>query len=342
MSGARKGSGGTGPKAPTSKAPGSKAAGGKASSSRAPGSKSTGAKSTGAKSAGAKVASSKTARSKTPGPKSAGAKPAGAKPSSSRAPNPSAPGSTAPGSTVPAFPAPGAKVPAVKGATEKGTSGRGARDPAVRVRALGRTTSQQRWLTRQLNDPYVAAAKRQGLRSRAAFKLMELDDRLHLLKPGMMVVDLGAAPGGWTQVVVERVKGGRVVALDILPMDPIPGAETIEMDFLAEAAPARLREAMGGGADLVLSDMAASATGHGPTDHLRVIGLAEAAHAFAAEVLRPGGGFVCKVFQGGTEGSLLNALKQDFSEVKHVKPPASRADSAEVYVIARGFRREHG
>ena len=333
MSGARKGgrggppSGPPGSKAPGSKAPGSKAAGARAASSRGPGSKST----------GARVASSKPASSKP-----ASSKSAGANASSSRAPGSSAPGFTVPGSTGPASPAPGAKVPAVKGATEKGTSGRGARDPAVRVRALGRTTSQQRWLTRQLNDPYVAAAKRQGLRSRAAFKLMELDDRLHLLKPGMMVVDLGAAPGGWTQVVVERVKGGRVVALDILPMDPVPGAETIEMDFLAEAAPARLREAMGGGADLVLSDMAASATGHGPTDHLRVIGLAEAAHAFAAEVLRPGGGFVCKVFQGGTEGSLLTALKQNFSEVKHVKPPASRADSAEVYVIARGFRREHG
>jgi 23S rRNA (uridine2552-2'-O)-methyltransferase len=228
------------------------------------------------------------------------------------------------------------------GSTTRGPSGRGSRDPAVRVRAQGRTTSQQRWLTRQLNDPYVAEAKRRGLRSRAAFKLIELDDRLRLLRPGMTVVDLGAAPGGWTQVVVDRVRGGRVVALDILAMDAIPGAETIEMDFLDEGAPARLREAMGGGADLVLSDMAASATGHGPTDHLRIVGLAEAAHAFAREVLKPGGGFVCKVFQGGTEGALLNALKQDFAEVRHIKPPASRADSAEVYVIARGFRGEHG
>lgn len=226
--------------------------------------------------------------------------------------------------------------------TTRGSSGRGTRDPAVRVRAQGRTTSQQRWLTRQLNDPYVAEAKRRGFRSRAAFKLIELDDKLRLLRPGLTVVDLGAAPGGWTQIVVDRVKGGRVVALDILAMDPIPGAETIEMDFLAEEAPARLRAALGGGADLVLSDMAASATGHGPTDHLRIVGLAEAAHAFAREVLKPGGGFVCKVFQGGTEGSLLTALKQDFAEVKHVKPPASRADSAEVYVIARGFRGEHG
>lgn len=228
------------------------------------------------------------------------------------------------------------------GTTTRGTSGRGTRDPAVRVRAKGRTTSQQRWLTRQLNDPYVAEARRRGFRSRAAFKLIELDEKLRLLRPGMTVVDLGAAPGGWTQVVVDRVKGGRVVALDILEMAAIPGAETIEMDFLAEEAPARLRAALGGGADLVLSDMAASATGHGPTDHLRIIGLAEAAHAFAREVLKPGGAFVCKVFQGGTEGTLLTALKRDFAEVRHLKPPASRADSAEVYVIARGFRAEHG
>ncbi|BBK36671.1 ribosomal RNA large subunit methyltransferase E [Allostella sp. ATCC 35155] len=228
------------------------------------------------------------------------------------------------------------------GTTTRGTSGRGTRDLAVRVRGQGRTTSQQRWLTRQLNDPYVAEAQRRGFRSRAAFKLIELDDRLRLLRPGMTVVDLGAAPGGWTQVVVDRVKGGRVVALDILPMVAIPGAETIEMDFLAEEAPARLRAALGGGADLVLSDMAASATGHGPTDHLRIVGLAEAAHAFAREVLNAGGAFVCKVFQGGTEGTLLTALKRDFAEVRHIKPPASRADSAEVYVIARGFRGEHG
>ncbi len=224
----------------------------------------------------------------------------------------------------------------------RGPSGRGSRDLAVRVKAKGRTTSQQRWLSRQLNDPYVADARRLGLRSRAAFKLIELDEKLRLLRPGMTVVDLGAAPGGWTQVVVDRVKGGRVVALDILAMAPMAGAEVIELDFLDPAAPEILRQAMGGRADLVLSDMAASATGHGPTDHLRVVGLAEAAHAFAREVLKPGGGFVCKVFQGGTEGTLLNALKRDFAEVKHIKPPASRADSAEVYVVARGFRAEHG
>jgi 23S rRNA (uridine2552-2'-O)-methyltransferase len=229
-----------------------------------------------------------------------------------------------------------------RSASGRGTSGRGTRDLAVRVRAKGRTTSQQRWLSRQLNDPYVADAKRLGLRSRAAFKLMELDEKLRLLRPGMTVVDLGAAPGGWTQVVVDRVKGGRVVALDILEMAPMPGAEVIQLDFLDASAPETLRQAMGGRADLVLSDMAASATGHAATDHLRVIGLAEAAHAFAREVLKPGGGFVCKVFQGGTEGELLRALKQDFAEVKHIKPPASRADSAEVYVIARGFRAEHG
>ncbi|MGE0718615.1 MAG: RlmE family RNA methyltransferase [Alphaproteobacteria bacterium] len=221
----------------------------------------------------------------------------------------------------------------------RGTSGRGTRDLAVRVRAAGRSTSSQRWLTRQLNDPYVAEAKRLGLRSRAAFKLMELDDRLHLLRPGLVVVDLGAAPGGWTQVVVERTRSsGKVVALDILEMVALPGAIAIQLDFLDEAAPLRLTEALGGKADLVLSDMAAPTTGHGPTDHLRVVALAEAAHAFAVEVLKPGGTFVCKVFQGGTEGGLLAALKRDFAEVRHVKPPASRAESAEVYVVARGFR----
>ncbi|MCC7275091.1 MAG: RlmE family RNA methyltransferase [Alphaproteobacteria bacterium] len=224
----------------------------------------------------------------------------------------------------------------------RGSSGRGSRDLAVRVRARGRKVSSQRWLARQLNDPYVAEARRLGLRSRAAFKLMELDERFRLLRPGLVVVDLGAAPGGWTQVAVERVKsgqgGGKVVALDILEMAALPGAETIHLDFLDPAAPERLMRAIGGGADIVLSDMAAPTTGHGPTDHIRVIALAEAAHAFAREVLKPGGAFVCKVFQGGTEGSLLAALKKDFAEVRHVKPPASRAESAEVYVIAKGFR----
>ncbi len=222
-------------------------------------------------------------------------------------------------------------------------SGRSAK---VRVKtAKRRSTSSARWLQRQLNDPYVAEAKRQGYRSRAAFKLLQLDDRFRFLKPGARVVDLGAAPGGWTQVVVERVKaggsskaGGKVVAIDILEMPALPGATVLLGDFLADAAPARIRAALDGPADVVLSDMAAPATGHAKTDHLRIMALAETAYAFAAEVLAPGGVFVAKVFQGGAERDLLAALKRDFAEVKHVKPEASRAESAEVYVVALGFR----
>ncbi|MGE0726100.1 MAG: RlmE family RNA methyltransferase [Alphaproteobacteria bacterium] len=226
----------------------------------------------------------------------------------------------------------------------RGGSGRGGRDLAVRVRARGRSASSQRWLARQLNDPYVAEAQRLGLRSRAAFKLTELDDKLRFLKPGMAVVDLGAAPGGWTQVAIERVRAGRgpgkVVALDILEMDPVAGAATMQLDFLDPAAPGRLTAALGGKADVVLSDMAAPATGHAATDHLRIVALAEAALAFARDVLKPGGAFVCKVFQGGSSQALLQALKRDFADVRHVKPPASRTESAEVYVVARGFRGE--
>lgn len=226
------------------------------------------------------------------------------------------------------------------------TSGpaRGSRDKAVRVRAAGRSASSQRWLTRQLNDPYVAAARREGYRSRAAYKLAELDDRFHFLKRGMAVVDLGAAPGGWTQVAAERIgppgsKGeGKIVGIDLLPVDPVPGAVLLQGDFLAEDAPDRLKDALGGPADLVLSDMAASATGHAATDHLRIMGLLEAAIEFAAEVLKPGGAFVGKVLQGGTEAGLLNRLKRDFAQVRHAKPPASRKDSAELYIVATGFR----
>ena len=209
--------------------------------------------------------------------------------------------------------------------------------------ARGRTVGQARWLQRQLNDPYVAAAKSKGYRSRAAYKLIELDDKHKLLKPGMRVVDLGAAPGGWTQVAVKRVKseegkGGFVLGVDINPVDPIPGASLLQQDFLAEDADARVVEAMGGKADLVLSDMAAPATGHRQTDHIRIMALCEAALDFARHVLNPGGGFVAKVLRGGTENEMLNAMKRDFRVVKHVKPPASRADSAESYVIALGFR----
>ncbi|HXU57649.1 MAG TPA: RlmE family RNA methyltransferase [Verrucomicrobiae bacterium] len=212
--------------------------------------------------------------------------------------------------------------------------------------AARRRPSSIRWLERQLNDPYVAEAQRQGYRSRAAFKLQQLDDRFHLLGPGKRVIDLGAAPGGWTQVAVERCsppegkpgKQGRVVGIDLTPMAPIPGAELIELDFLDPAAPARLKAALGGPADVVLSDMAAPATGHARTDHIKIIALAEAAHAFAAEVLKPGGAFIAKVLQGGATQELLAALKRDFAEVRHVKPAASRADSAEIYVVALRFR----
>ncbi len=210
-----------------------------------------------------------------------------------------------------------------------------------------RTVSSRAWLERQLTDPYVARAKREGFRSRAAYKLAEIDDKYKVLKPGARVVDLGAAPGGWSEVAARRVgvEGGgkgRVIALDILDMKPVPGVEFLHLDFLDAAAPARLKEMLGGRAqgkvDVVLSDMAANTTGHRQTDHLRIMALAEAAAEFASEVLAPGGTFLCKVLQGGTEATLLAELKRDFASVKHVKPPASRSNSAELYLLARGFR----
>lgn len=205
--------------------------------------------------------------------------------------------------------------------------------------AKRRTVSSARWLERQLNDPYVAEARKRGYRSRAAFKLAQLDDRFHFLKKGARVVDLGCAPGGWTQVAVERCgRQGRIVGIDLLEVEPIPGAELMVGDFLAGDAPDRLKNALSGPADVVLSDMAAHATGHAGTDHLKVMALVEAAHLFAREVLAPGGSFVAKVLQGGTESQLLAALKRDFARVAHVKPPASRADSAEMYLVATGFR----
>jgi 23S rRNA (uridine2552-2'-O)-methyltransferase len=224
-----------------------------------------------------------------------------------------------------------------------GSGREGGRSLKQRVKtARKRTVSQTRWLERQLNDPYVARAKREGYRSRAAFKLMEMDEKFHLLKPGMRVVDLGAAPGGWSQIAAAKVgsdKGrGRVIGIDLLDIDPIPGVEFTVMDFLAEDAPERLRSMLGGPADLVMSDMAANATGHKKTDHLKIVALAELAIEFAREVLAPGGAFVAKVLQGGTEGTLLADLKRDFAVVRHVKPAASRADSAELYVLATGFR----
>jgi len=219
-------------------------------------------------------------------------------------------------------------------------SGRGGRDLAERVRtAKGRKLSSTLWLERQLNDPYVAAARREGYRSRAAFKLLELDQRYRLLQPGQRVVDLGAAPGGWLQVAAGKLgPGGRLVAIDLLPMDPVPGAEVLLGDFLAPEAPERLKAALGGPADLVLSDMAANTVGHAATDKLRTLALAEAAAAFAQEVLAPGGAFLCKVLQGGVESSFLAQLKRRFASVRHVKPPASRAGSSELYLLAQGFR----
>jgi 23S rRNA (uridine2552-2'-O)-methyltransferase len=206
-----------------------------------------------------------------------------------------------------------------------------------------RTLSSRTWLERQLSDPYVARAKREGLRSRAAFKLIEVDDKFHLLKANARVIDLGAAPGGWSEIAARRVgAGGRVIALDILDMKPIAGVEFLQLDFLDNAAPDRLKAMLGGKVDVVLSDMAANATGHRPTDHLRIMALAEAATHFAREVLAEGGSFLCKVLQGGTEASLLAKLKRDFATVKHVKPPASRTDSAELYLLAKGFRGTQG
>ncbi len=236
----------------------------------------------------------------------------------------------------------------------KQRSGRGPRPPgagsgrgrSLKVRvdsATKRRASSRKWLERQLNDPYVAAAQEAGWRSRAAFKLIEINDKHAFLKPGDVVVDLGAAPGGWTQVLVDKVKSldgrGQVVAIDILETDPIAGAEVIQLDFMDDDAPRALKERLReGGADAVVSDMAASTTGHARTDHLRIMGLAEAAADFAIEVLRPGGTFLCKVFQGGTERELLDLLKRRFRTVRHVKPPASRAESSELYVLATGFR----
>jgi 23S rRNA (uridine2552-2'-O)-methyltransferase len=202
-----------------------------------------------------------------------------------------------------------------------------------------RKLSSRAWLERQLSDPYVARAKRDGYRSRAAYKLIEIDEKYHVLRSGARVIDLGAAPGGWSEIAAKRVGAkGRVVALDILEMSSIPGVEFLHLDFLDNLAPDRLKAMLGGKADVVLSDMAANTTGHRQTDHLRIMALAEAAALFAREVLNAGGNFLCKVLQGGTEAALLAELKRDFETVKHVKPPASRTDSAELYLLARGFR----
>jgi 23S rRNA (uridine2552-2'-O)-methyltransferase len=209
--------------------------------------------------------------------------------------------------------------------------------------ARGRKISSTRWLQRQLNDPYVVRARNDGWRSRAAFKLLEIDEKQHLLKPGLRVVDLGAAPGGWSQVVAKAVgstpENPLVAGIDYLDMDPVPGVILLKKDFTDEDAPEALMQAMGGHkVDLVLSDMAAPTTGHKRTDHLRIVGLVEMAAEFAIDVLAPGGAFVAKVFQGGTEQQLLAILKRHFATTAHVKPPASRSESAETYLVAKGFR----
>jgi 23S rRNA (uridine2552-2'-O)-methyltransferase len=224
----------------------------------------------------------------------------------------------------------------------RGSRGSG-RDLKVRVHTgKNRSLASKLWLERQLNDPYVARARREGFRSRAAYKLVEMDDKHRFLKAGARVVDLGAAPGGWSQVAAKRVGAdtgrGRVVAIDLLEIGPIAGVDALHLDFLAHDAPERLKALLGGPADVVLSDMAANATGHRKTDHLKIMALAETAAQFAREVLDPGGTFLCKVLQGGTEVALLAELKRDFATVRHLKPAASRSDSVELYVLATGFR----
>ncbi len=204
--------------------------------------------------------------------------------------------------------------------------------------ARGRTASSTRWLERQLNDPYVRRANAENYRSRAAFKLIELDERFGFLKGVTAVVDLGIAPGGWSQVLRRRVPKAKVVGIDLLPADPIDGVTILQMDFMDESAPDRLKAELGGPADLVLSDMAANTVGHAQTDHLRTMGLVEAGLEFAGEVLRPGGAFVAKVLAGGADNALVARLKQQFTTVKHAKPPASRKESSEWYVVAQGFK----
>lgn len=232
-----------------------------------------------------------------------------------------------------------------KGPGKGNTSGRGLTGRNMRVRvktARGRTASSTRWLDRQLNDPYVHEAKKQGLRSRAAFKLAQLDDQFGVLRRGQKVVDLGAAPGGWTQIAVERVQpddsGGVVVAIDIQEMEPVAGAQTMSLDISDANAPARLIEALGGQADVILSDMAAAVTGHKSTDHLRTMALCEDAHAFASEGLVKGGTLIMKAFAGGAHGELMAAINRNFDKVRTVKPDASRPESPETYIVATGFR----
>ncbi|WP_028034095.1 RlmE family RNA methyltransferase [Chelativorans sp. J32] len=227
--------------------------------------------------------------------------------------------------------------------TKERKAGAGTRVLKTRVKKKrGLKSSSRRWLERHLNDPYVRRANAEGMRSRAAYKLIEIDDKHHILTPAMRVIDLGAAPGGWCQIAAERVKSDpahpSVVGIDYLPMDPVPGASFLQMDFLDNDAPDRLIEMLGGPPDVVLSDMAAPTTGHRRTDHLRTMQLCETAADFAISVLKPGGHFLSKTFQGGTEGELLSLLKRNFRSVHHVKPPASRDESVELYILAKGFK----
>ncbi len=217
------------------------------------------------------------------------------------------------------------------------TRGTGPAHTRVRT-ARNRTAQSTRWLSRQLNDPYVKRAKAEGYRSRAAYKLIELDEKFGLLKGVRRVVDLGVAPGGWTQVLIRRHPGIAIVGIDLLPCDPLPPATLLQMDFMDDAAPERLIAELGGAPDLILSDMAANTVGHPQTDHLRTLALAEAAAEFAVMTLAPGGAFACKVFQGGTDRALLTLLKQHFATVKHAKPPSSRKGSPELFVVAQGFK----
>ncbi|MGR3783233.1 MAG: RlmE family RNA methyltransferase [Albimonas sp.] len=242
----------------------------------------------------------------------------------------------------------GGKSGGGSGASGGGTSGRGARELKTRVKtAKGRRLSSTRWLERQLNDPYVQRAKREGYRGRAAFKLLEIDEKHPFLKTGACVVDLGCAPGGWLQVAAKKTNAdghkpnrprGRILGIDLQEVDPLPGCELMQMDFLEEGADEAVKAALGGEADAVLSDMAAASSGHRATDHLRIMALCEAAAWFATEVLKPGGAFLAKTLQGGSEADLLAMLKANFSAVRHIKPPSSRKDSAEMYVLATGFR----
>ena len=225
-------------------------------------------------------------------------------------------------------------------ATSTTTKGSGERELSVRVKtARSRSLSSTLWLQRQLNDPYVAAAKRDGYRSRAAYKLIELDEKFHLLRRGLRIIDLGAAPGGWSQVAAKKAgPSGKIIAIDQNPFDEIPGVEQTIMDFLSPEAPEALKQMAGGPVDLVMSDMAAAASGHRATDHLKIMALCEAAVEFAVEVLAPGGSFIAKVLKGGTENELLAMMQRHFRTVRHAKPKASRQDSAEAYVVATGFK----